>query len=67
MVKKDLKISEKINDLEDRVDWFYGEDFKLELAGEKYKEAVKLAKEIEKDLENMKNEIKIIEEDFSKE
>ena len=48
------------------VDWFYSDDFKLEEASEKYKDLTKLAKEIEKDLEEMKNEINVIAEDFSK-
>ncbi len=61
------KINEKINELNEKVEWFYGDDFKLEEASEKYKDATKLAKEIEEDLKNLKNEIKIIEEDFSKE
>jgi exodeoxyribonuclease VII small subunit len=61
------KINEKISELNDKVEWFYGEDFKLEEASAKYKEATKLAKEIEEDLKNLKNEIKVIEEDFSKE
>ena len=61
------KISEKISELEEKVDWFYGEEFKLDEASEKYKEATKMAKEIEKDLGELKNEIKIIEEDFTKE
>lgn len=61
------KLSEKISELEDKVDWFYGEEFKLDEASTKYKEATKLAKEIEKDLGELKNEIKIIEEDFTKE
>lgn len=65
MTKK--KINEKIEELNERVEWFYGDEFKLEEASEKYKEATKLAKEIEEDLVNLKNEIKIIEEDFSKE
>ena len=65
MTKK--KINEKIEELNERVEWFYGDDFKLEEASEKYKEATKLAKEIEEDLASLKNEIKIIEEDFSKE
>ena len=59
-------VSDKIADLKTGVDWFYSEDFKLEEAGQKYKDLTKLAKEIEKDLAEMKNEIKIIEEDFSK-
>ncbi len=59
-------VSDKIEDLKKGVDWFYSEDFKLEEASTKYKDLTKLAKEIEKDLAEMKNEIKIIEEDFSK-
>ncbi|MBQ9684292.1 exodeoxyribonuclease VII small subunit [Candidatus Saccharibacteria bacterium] len=66
MTKKDKNVSDKIADLKNGVDWFYSDDFKLEEASEKYKELTALAKEIEKDLAEMKNEIKVIEEDFSK-
>ncbi|MBR6134813.1 exodeoxyribonuclease VII small subunit [Candidatus Saccharibacteria bacterium] len=59
-------VSEKISELKTGVDWFYSDDFKLEEASEKYKDLTKLAKEIEKDLEEMKNEINVIAEDFSK-
>lgn len=59
-------VSEKIEELKTGVDWFYSDDFKLEEASEKYKSLTELAKEIEKDLQDMKNEIKVIEEDFSK-
>lgn len=59
-------ISEKIDDLKGGVEWFYSDDFKLEEASEKYKAMTELAKEIEKDLAELKNEIKVIEEDFSK-
>jgi exonuclease VII small subunit len=59
-------ISEKIEDLKTGVEWFYSDDFKLEEASEKYKAMTELAKEIEKDLAELKNEIKVIEEDFSK-
>jgi len=59
-------ISEKIDDLKAGVEWFYSDDFKLEAASEKYKVMTELAKEIEKDLAELKNEIKVIEEDFSK-
>ena len=60
-------ISDKISELKTGVEWFYSDDFKLEDASEKYKALTTLAKEIEGDLDNLKNEIKIIEEDFSKE
>ena len=59
-------ISDKIEDLKSGVEWFYSDDFKLEDASEKYKAMTELAKEIEKDLAELKNEIKVIEEDFSK-
>ena len=60
------KISEKIEDLKAGVDWFYSDNFELDKASAKYKELTTLAKGIEKDLAELKNEIKIIDEDFSK-
>jgi len=59
-------ISEKIDELKSGVEWFYSDDFKLEDASERYKAMTELAKEIEKDLTELKNDIKVIEEDFSK-
>jgi exonuclease VII small subunit len=59
-------VSEKISELKTGVDWFYSDDFKLEEASKRYKELTSLAKEIEKDLAEMKNEINVIAEDFSK-
>lgn len=59
-------INQKIETLDKQVEWFYSDDFKLEEATDKYKEAVKLAKEIEKDLNELKNEIEVLSEDFSK-
>ena len=64
MAKKSL--SEKIVELDTLTNWFYGEDFSLDQATEKYKEAVNLAKEIEDDLKNLKNEITVIDKDFTK-
>ena len=58
-------ISEKLEKLKAGVDWFYSDDFKLDDASEKYRELTDLAKEIETDLNDLKNEIKVIEEDFS--
>lgn len=59
-------ISEKIDELKTGVEWFYSDEFKLEGASEKYKALTELAKDIEKDLAELKNDIKVIEEDFSK-
>ena len=59
-------LNQKIEQLDKEVEWFYSDEFELEQATSKYKDAVKLAKEIEKDLDELKNEIEVIAEDFSK-
>ncbi len=61
-----MGINEKIAKLDAMTEWFYSEDFKLEEASEKYKQAMVLEREIEKDLDELKNEIEIIDKDFSK-
>ena len=61
------KISQKISQLEADIDWFYGEDFSLDQATEKYQSALKLAKTIEQDLANLKNKIEVLSLDFTKE
>ena len=60
-------INQKIEDLNQAVEWFYGEDFVLEKAPDKYRSTVELAKDIQKDLESLKNKIEVINQDFSKE
>lgn len=59
-------LNQKIDDLNGQIEWFYSDDFKLEDASGKYKEVVGLAKEIDKDLNELKNEIEVLSEDFSK-
>ena len=59
-------LNQKIQKLDESVEWFYGDDFNLENATEKYKETLKLAKEIEGDLNSLKNEIEVLAEDFAK-
>lgn len=60
------KISTKIDELKAGVEWFYSDEFELDKAAAKYKNLTVLAKDIEKDLAELKNEIKVIDEDFSK-
>lgn len=60
-----MTINEKIKNLDEKVKWFYSDDFSLEKASENYKEAISLSKEIESDLNNLKNEITVLSEDFS--
>lgn len=66
MSKQEKSLNDKIAELDKKVEWFYSDEFKLEDAVENYKDAAKLAKEIEKDLAELKNEIEVLAEDFSK-
>ena len=66
MSENKKSLSQKINELDAQVEWFHSDEFKLEDAVEHYKVAVKLAKEIEQDLDSLKNEIEVLSEDFSK-
>lgn len=66
MSEEKISLNQKIEKLDAEVEWFYSDDFKLENAVDKYKDALKLAKEIEKDLNSLKNEIEVLEKDFSK-
>ncbi|MBQ3309869.1 exodeoxyribonuclease VII small subunit [Candidatus Saccharibacteria bacterium] len=62
-----LSINQKIAKLNEAVEWFYGDDFSLDHATTNYQQAIKLAKEIEKDLLGLKNQIEVIDKDFTKE
>lgn len=67
MSKNDNKrtIADKMAELDKSVEWFYGEDFVIDQALDKYKNASSLAEEISKDLESLKNEVEVLE-DFTK-
>lgn len=66
MSEEKMSLNQKIEALDKQVEWFYSDEFKLEEATEKYKAAVELAKDVKKDLEDLKNEIEVLAEDFSK-
>lgn len=65
-MKENKTLNQKIEELEKSTDWFYSDDFNLDEAVKKYKEATGLATELEKDLNDLRNEIEILSEDFSK-
>jgi len=60
----DTTIQQKIAKLDELVAWFDGEEFTLEAALEKFKEAEGLAKTIEADLSALKNEITVVKQSF---
>jgi exodeoxyribonuclease VII small subunit len=57
-------IQEKTKQLSELVAWFDSDEFELEEALNKFKEAEKLATEIEDDLNSLKNEIQIVKKKF---
>lgn len=59
-------LNKKINELDEKVEWFYSDEFNLGEAVSRYEEATKLAKEINANLKELKNEIEFLAEDFSK-
>ena len=65
MSEKD-SVKDKMEKLREKIEWFYGDDFDYAEAVGNYRKASELAREIEKDLNGMENEIKIIAEDFAK-
>ena len=54
----------QMQQLEELISWFDSDDFDIEKAIEKFKEAEKLSNDIEKDLNNLKNEINIVKQKF---
>ena len=64
MTKTKLTVREKIQQLDTLYEWFMGDDFELDMATARYEEAMTLAKSIEKDLEDLKNEITVIDQKF---
>lgn len=64
MSKENKSIQDKLSELAKLVAWFDSDDFTLETAIDKFKEAEELAETIEKDLTVIKNDIKIIKQKF---
>lgn len=58
-------IAEKMEALDQTVEWFYGDDFALDKALDQYQSASKLVAEIAHDLNELKNQVEVLE-DFTK-
>lgn len=67
MSLQNKSIEDKTAELTELVSWFDSEEFTIEEALGKFKQAEKLAKEIEKDLLSLKNEIEIVKRKFDDE
>lgn len=64
MTKNDKTIQEKMADLGGLVAWFDSDDFAIEAAIDKFREAEKLAGDIEHDLKTLKNDIEVVKQKF---
>lgn len=53
-------IEQKVRQLDEQVEWFYGDDFTLDQALANYEKTTKLASEIEQDLSELKNKVEVI-------
>ena len=65
--KSNETVAKKIAELSELVAWFESDEFVLEEAVERFKEAEKLADEIETDLSGLKNEITVLKKKFDEE
>lgn len=64
---KNKKIQEKTAELTELVAWFDSDAFVLEQALDKFKEAEKLAQDIEQDLATLRNDIEVVKKSFDSE
>lgn len=64
MSKQNKTIQEKTAELTSLVAWFDSDEFTLETALDKFKEAELLAESIEKDLTALKNDIQVVKQKF---
>lgn len=67
MSQANKTIAQKTEELSGLVAWFDSDDFTIELALDKFKQAEKIAADIEKDLLALKNEVNVIKQKFDAE
>lgn len=62
---KNESISKKLEKLEQLLEWFESEEITVEEALSKYEEALKLSRQLEKQLQDAKNQVEVIKKKFS--
>lgn len=65
MSEPKTSIADKIEKLEELLQWFESEDITVEDSLKKYEDALKLSKELEADLQAAKNQVEIIKKKFA--
>jgi exodeoxyribonuclease VII small subunit len=65
MSEEKQTIAENLEQLEELLAWFESEEITVEAALEKYEQALKLSKTLEKQLTDAKNKVEVIKKKFS--
>ena len=61
---KSVSISKRMEELEQKMNWFKGDEFTLDEAAERYAEVERMAGEIEEILMEMQNSVELIQKRF---
>lgn len=61
---KSVPISKRMEELEEKMNWFKGDEFTLDEAAERYAEVERMAGEIEEILMEMQNSVELIQKKF---
>ena len=61
---KSVSISKRMEELEEKMNWFKGDEFTLDEAAERYAEVERMASEIEEILMEMQNSVELIQKKF---
>jgi exodeoxyribonuclease VII small subunit len=64
MTKNNVTIQDNMRTLDELLQWFESDDFSLEASIEKFKEAEALAKVIDTQLTEIKNDITVLKQSF---
>ena len=64
-MKNDVSIEKLLQEVDEQMAWFHGDDFRLEEAKERFAELKKLAERAETALETMQHDIEVLTQDFS--
>jgi exodeoxyribonuclease VII small subunit len=64
MTKNNVTIQDNMRTLDELLQWFASDDFSLEASIEKFKEAEALAKVIDTQLTEIKNDITVLKQSF---
>ena len=66
-MNNDMTIEQMMDELNERIAWFQGDDFNLDKAKQRFIEARELSKKITATLEDMRHDIEVLREDFNAE